>query len=143
MPDVKSSDRISKKWIRQASVSQQEYVDGVRAPRRSWSDATVQAETSYEQGVQNAISRKAFSKGVTAAGDRKWQQRTTEVGPGRWADGIAKSQSSYIDGFEPYRQTIERTNLPPRGPKGDPKNIERVRVMADALHQEKLKRQGG
>jgi hypothetical protein len=35
-------------------------------------------------------------------------------------------------------QVIESIQLPPRGPKGDPRNIERVRVIAQALRARKL-----
>lgn len=143
MPAVKSLDRISSKWARVASVSQEEYEEGVRNPRRSWADATKEAELAYEQGIQQAIQKKAFGKGVTKAGDVKWSERTLSKGPTRWSEGIRLSTNAYEEGFAPYREVIMRVTLPPRGPKGDPKNIQRVGAIAKALHDEKLKRWGG
>jgi len=143
MPAVKSLDRISNKWARVASVSQPEYEEGVRNPRKDWAEATRAAEGNYERGVQGAIQRKAFGKGVGRAGSQKWQNNTLQKGPSRWANGIQISTGNYESGFAPFREVIQRTQLPPRGPKGDPKNIQRVAVLADALHKEKLTRQGG
>lgn len=143
MPQVKSIDRISAKWARVAAVSQGEYEDGVRNPRVDWADATKAAEASFERGLQQAIQRKSFGKGVAKAGTAKWREQTLLKGPNRWAEGINISQQAYEEGFAPYREIIIRTALPSRGPKGDPKNIQRVQVLAEALHAEKLKQQGG
>ena len=143
MPPVKSMDRISAKWARVASVSQTEYEEGVKNPRVDWAEATRAAAGSYQSGVQAAIQRKAFGRGVAAAGTPKWQERTLTKGPSRWAEGIQVSQAAYASGFSPYAEVLKRTVLPPRGPKGDPKNIQRVAIIAKALHDEKLSRQGG
>lgn len=142
MAQIKPIDRISAKWLRQSQSATVEYEEGVRNPRRSWAQATAQAESAYEQGVQAAIARKAFSSGVRAAGDSKWQENAIAKGPARFASGVAIAETSYQKGFEPYRAVIEKTTLPARGAKGDPKNIDRVRVMAKALHDAKLARGG-
>lgn len=142
MPAVKSLDRISSKWARVAAVSQGEYEEGVKNPRVDWAEATKAAEANYERGVQAAIQRKSFGKGVSKAGTAKWQTNTLTKGPSRWAGGIQISEQAYQSGFAPYREVIMRTVLPPRGPKGDPKNIQRVAVLADALHKERISRQG-
>jgi len=143
MPSVKSLDRISSKWARVASVSQPEFEEGVRNPRGDWQANTMAAEANFERGVQQAIQRKSFGKGVSKAGTAKWQERTLSKGPSRWSEGIQLSRGAYEQGFAPFREVISRTTLPPRGPKGDPKNIQRVAAIADALHAEKLSRQGG
>lgn len=143
MPEVKSLDRISAKWARVAAVSQSEYEDGVNNPKRDWAEATKAAEGNYERGVQQGIQNKRFGKGVSKAGTARWQTRAATVGPARWADGINQSRSNYETGFAPFRETIQRTTLPARGPKGDPKNIQRVAVIAEALHKQKLQLKGG
>ena len=142
MPPVKPLSRISDKWARVASVSQPEYVAGVENPRTDWAKATADAEGNYEKGVQQGIARKAFGKGVAAAGTAKWKARTIAVGPNRWAEGINASKAEYERGFAPFRTVIENTTLPPRGPKGDPNNIQRVAVLAKALHDAKMARGG-
>lgn len=138
MADIKSLDRIASKWKEVASRSQGEYKEGVENPKRSWSAATQAAESAYEQGVQDSISRKAFGKGVSEAGDSKWKNRAVNLGPSRYSAGVAVAQPEYQKGFAPFHSVISSVTLPPRGPKGSPENIERVRVIASALHSAKV-----
>lgn len=142
MPAVKSLDRISEKWARVVQVSQPDYEAGVRNPRADWAAQTAAAAPNFAAGVQKAITEKRFERGVTSAGTARWQERSLLVGPGRWLEGVQVSRNQYERGFEPYRQVIENVTLPARGPKGDPKNIQRVAAIAKALHDEKLKRIG-
>lgn len=142
MATVKALDRISAKWLRQSQGAQTEYVEGVKNPRKSWATETAKAERVYEQGVTAAIGRKAFGKGVRAAGDSKWQDNAVEKGPARWAEGIRLAETTYQKGFAPYHDALEKITLPDRGPKGDPKNIDRVRLIAETLHKTKIERGG-
>lgn len=142
MPSVKPLDRISRKWARQSATAQPEYEAGVRAPRRSWSDAASKAEDSYKQGVQAGINRGAFGKGVRKAGDSKWQDATLAKGANRWSEGINLATGAYEEGFAPFRQALEQLDLPPRGPKGDPKNLQRVQAVTEALHRKKIEMAG-
>ena len=137
MPPVKSLARSSEKWARQSQTAQPEYVAGVQNPRQDWADAAAGAAQNYERGVTQAIQEGRFASGVRAAGNQKWQSQTLAKGPTRWSEGIRLSTDQYERGFAPFRQVIENTTLPPRGPKGDPANIERVRVLAEALHNAK------
>lgn len=143
MPPIKSLDKISAKWARVSGLSQESYREGIENPATDWAKATAAAEDNYNKGVTQAIAQKRFGKGVLKAGTSKWQTNALAKGPDRWGQGIRLSENAYQDGFEPFRKVILDTVLPPRGPKGDPKNIERVRVMADALHKKRLQLQSG
>jgi len=138
MPAVKALNKISEKWARQSQGSGQSYEEGVANPRRDWATSTADANDAYKKGIQASIAGDRFLKGVKKAGTTKWQENTLAKGPGRWMDGINKSTGAYERGFDRYRQVIERTQLPKRGAKGDPGNINRVAVMAKALHDEKV-----
>ena len=138
MPPVRSLDAISDKWARVVAVSSAEYEEGVRNPGADWATETQKAEPAYASGVQKAISEKRFGAGVRAAGTSKWQNRTLTVGIGRWIEGVSVSRPAYEAGFAPYREVIISTTLPARGAKGDPKNINRVAVLAKALHDKKM-----
>lgn len=142
MANIKDMSRIADKWERVASGAGVEYEEGVRNPRADWATETSKAEGTYEQGIQNSISRKAFGKGVKKAGTSKWQENAISKGPGRYSQGVGLAKDAYEEGFAPYREVIARTVLPARGPKGDPKNLLRVAAIAKALHDEKLKREG-
>lgn len=138
MPPIKSLSDVSAKWKRVASAAAAEYEAGVKAPRKSWAEETAKSEAAYNAGIQAAIGRKSFAAGVRAAGDAKWARGAILKGPMRFAQGIELSEDNYAKGFEPYHRAISALNLPARGPKGDPKNIQRVVVIAKALHDLKL-----
>lgn len=137
MPAIKPSTAIAGKWARVTPQRTEDYRVGVESPRVDWATSTASAETTWRDAVTAAAGRQAFSQGVRAAGTAKWQRKALEKGPARFAEGVALAEADYEAGFAPYRDVIERTTLPPRGPKGDPRNIERVRVMANALRQRK------
>lgn len=142
MPPVKSLARTAAKWTRVTSAAGPEYKEGVENPAKDWETETKAAEARYEQALAESISDKRFGKGVSNAGTSKWQRNAALLGPERFASGVRHAADNYAKGFSPYRDVIERTNLPDRGPRGDPRNIERVRILAEALHSEKLSRLG-
>ena len=134
MPDISESAVIAEKWERVTPSRTPDYEAGVKNPRRDWADATQSASATYQEAMSISLAERRFERGVQAAGTRKWQEKTIAKGPTRWSQGVRLGTMDYMRGFDPYRNEIQRTVLPPRGPKGDPRNIERVRVLADALH---------
>lgn len=138
MAQIKSMDRITSKWKDRAAVSGDAYRQGIEQPRGDWATNAKAAESNYEKGVQAAISRKGYGKGIAKAGTAAWQQGALNKGTQRWSQGISTATDKYQKGFEPFRATIAGLNLPARGPKGDPGNINRVSVIAKALHDKKL-----
>lgn len=136
MPKVRAGTPA--KWVRRASSAGEEYTQGVQNPRADWAEQTTAAKSSYNAGVQAAIQRDAFAKGVKKAGSEKWQQKSLSKGPQRFSSGVADAGDAYAQAIAPYLQTIESTNLPPRRPKGDPANIARVAAMAKALRDKKI-----
>lgn len=138
MPQVRGN--ASAKWVRRASSASGEYEEGVKNPRRSWQQATVAAAPVQAAAIQQAIADKRFEKGVAAAGDASWSKGAIEKGVSRFGQGVAVGESNYQKGVQPYLDKIGSLNLPPRGPKGDPKNLERVKVVANALRALKVGR---
>lgn len=137
MPKIKDLSRIANKWTTVTPQRQDSYTEGIENPREDWKAATLAATARHTAGVQQALANKSFDKGVTRVGTAKWQKNALEKGPARWAQGVQLSQDNYSKGFAPYAQVIANTTLPPRGPKGDPTNIQRVAVMAKALSDAK------
>jgi len=128
------------KWARRAGVSSQDYQEGVQNPRADWKTATLNAAKNQEMGVQAAIQDKRFEKGVNAAGSQKWQQKALQKGQQRYVQGVQESQTDYETAVAPYLKIIEATALPPRYPKGDPRNVERVIAINKALRAAKQSR---
>ena len=139
MPKIRSSEEIATKYQTVTPQRAGEYEAGVRNPLRSWKDSTLAAAAAQAAGVQAAIANKSFEKGVAKAGDETWKAGAVTKGPGRFAEGVATAGDAYREGFSPYREVIERTALPPRGPKGSPSNIARVAAITNALHAAKVK----
>lgn len=142
MTYIKPIARIVAKYETVTPGRQAEYEEGVKNPKADWADQTVKAESAYEGGLRASMAAKTFSKGVRKRGTSFWQSQTLRKGPSRWAEGVAMSGDLYAAGFAPYAKVIEDTKLPERGPVGDPKNIDRVRIIAKALHDAKLKLKG-
>lgn len=140
MPRVRAG---AQKWVARTSAAARDYAQGVQNPRQSWSQAAAAAEPAYDAGVQDAIARKAFGSGVVRAGDQTWLSGVQNKGVARFAPGVQAAQQKYESAFAPYRQIIESTNLPPRGRRGDPANLERVRLLDAALHQGRVSIKGG
>lgn len=138
MPAIKSMSASSDKWVRRAGQASSDYKAGVTSPRRSWAEATVEAKDAQAEGVQNAIANGSFEKGVQKAGNSKWARKATTVGAQRFGPGVAAAKGDYEAGFAPYSQVISGITLPPRGPKGDPRNYERSKIIGDALHEAKV-----
>ena len=137
MPVTKSVAQSSDKWVRRAAQAAQDYRQGVQNPRTSWAEATAEAEENYNVGVQEAISAGRFGKGVTAAGNQKWQSKAASKGADRFGPGVQAGKGDYERGFAPFQNVLSSLTLPPRGAKGDPRNLERVRAVAEALREAK------
>jgi hypothetical protein len=140
MPAVKSASEIARKWADVTPRRDADYKAGVQAPVRDWAKETAGAASAYAEGVQDAIGRGAFASGVNKAGNSKWQTGALEKGVTRWGPGVRAAQGTYEKGFQPFRDAIEATTLPPRRRTGDPANIERVAAIASALHAKKIAR---
>ena len=133
MARIKSLDAIVEKYTRVTPGRTEDYRLGVENPRESWAKQTQAAEGNYEAGVQKAIAEKRFGKGVSAAGDAKWLRGAVEKGVVRWGPGVAAAGPEFASGFGKIHQAIAGASLPPRGPKGDPRNLERVKAMNMAV----------
>lgn len=133
MAFIRSVDSIASKWAEVTPLRAGDYAAGIANPRRSWAAATKAAESAYEAGVTKAIGRKAFGKGVTKAGDEKWSRKASVNGVRNWGPGVAEAKGDYATGFAPYHAAIAAVQLPPRYARRDPRNLERVKAVVNAL----------
>jgi hypothetical protein len=136
MPTVRPN--ASARWSTRANAATPDYKAGVQNPRTPWQAATTAAAPAWTSGVQSAIQNGSFQKGVAASSDAIWAAAASTKGADRYGTGVAAGQINYANGVAKYTQVIQNTQLPPRGPKGDPRNFQRVVVMATALRNAKL-----
>jgi len=138
MAEIRALADIRDKWTRVTPGRTEDYKIGVKNPRRDWADETEAAGDNWKSGIDAAAGKDLFRKGVVKAGTKKWQDKALKKGPGRFAEGVYIAGPDYEDGFKPYHEAIARVDLGPRFPRRDPRNIERVRRVVDALVKEKL-----
>jgi len=138
MTEIKSMNDIRDKWTRVTPGRAEDYKLGIQNPKRDWETETAAAEGNWKAGVDAAQAKGLFVKGVKEAGSKKWQQKALMKGPGRFAEGVYMAGDDYATGFEPYRAAIERVDLGPRYPRRDPRNLERVKRIVDALVKQKI-----
>lgn len=139
MPKIRSIAKIAEKYGRVTPPKGRELEAGLKDPKKIWVDEAAAAGEAWRGGVEGAIARDGFVKGVVEAGQTAYIEPALKLGVGRYRSGVEFGVPKYKGKFAPYRDVIEGTTLPPRGPVGDPANIERVRVMAAALHDAKVK----
>lgn len=139
MAEIKPLSAIGAKWTRVTPGRTEDYKLGIQNPKRDWADETQAAAGNWKAGIDAAQAKGLFEKGVAKAGTKKWQDKALKKGPGRFAEGVYIAGPDYEKGFAPYHEAIARVDLGPRYPRRDPRNIERVKRVVDALVEEKLK----
>lgn len=139
MAEIKPLSSIRDKWTRVTPGRTEDYKLGIQNPRRDWKDETLAGKENWKAGVDAAAAKDLFAKGVTKAGTEKWRDRALKKGPGRFAEGVYIAGPDYESGFKPYHEAISRVDLGPRFPKRDPRNLNRVKAIVDAMIAEKIK----
>jgi hypothetical protein len=136
--DVKDAATAASKFTARGAAAAGDYAAGVRGSGAKWERATAMAEDNYNAGIQEAIGRKAFLKGIAAAGGGKYETKAASTGARRYPEGIREAGGSYQEKVQPYLATIASLSLPPRRPKGDPANFARVQAVGEALRRKKV-----
>lgn len=138
MPVIKDVRKIKEKWLRITPTRTEEYRQGIEEPRRDWEKAANAQKDLWKTSIIEAAEQDMFARGVAKAGTPKWRRRALLHGPERFKEGVQAAGPEFEAGFAPFVDVIRTTVLPPRFPKGDPRNLERVRVIAQALRQKRL-----
>ena len=133
MIKVKDASQSAQKWGTNTAGATADYQQGVLNPKTDWKTATLAGSENWKLGVSKAATSGAFNRGVAKAGSEKQQQNAATKGVSRFAEGVAVAKSEYETAMIPVLNTIQSVNLPPRGPKGDPRNLARVGAVSTAL----------
>ena len=139
MAEIKALSSIRDKWTRVTPGRTEDYKLGIQNPKRDWEKETTEGKDNWKAGVDAAAAKDLFVKGVVKAGSAKWRDHSLKKGPGRFAEGVYIAGPDYESGFKPYHDAISRVDLGPKFPKRDPRNLNRVKAVVDALIEEKLK----
>jgi len=133
MAAIRPLDQVAKKWASVTPARTGDYEAGVAAPRVDWSRAAAAANPAWKDGVAKAVQADSFAKGVTRAGTERWQRGASVKGVQRWGPGVQIAEGDYRDGFAPYHSAIAAVTLPPRYARRDPRNLDRVKAVVDAI----------
>jgi len=137
MAAIRGMDVISRKWARVAAQSGPSYEEGVTNPTGDYQAGSLAANDAWKAGTQAAVAGDRFAAGVRRAGNSKWQKGAMQKGPARFAQGVAIAQPDYEAGFAPYREAISQAQLPQRGARRSPQNLQRVQAMVTAISARK------
>jgi len=137
MAEIKSIAAIQEKWGRVTPQRSEDYVIGIKNPKRDWAKAAADAKDSHKAAMAAAATADSYAKGVAKAGTARWQDRAARKGPSRFAEGVVVGAADYGTAFAPYADAIKSTLLPPRFPRGDIRNLQRVQVISQALRKKK------
>lgn len=138
MPEVKSTAATGEKWARVTPARSEDYKLGIQNPRRDWAAEASAAKDTYKAGVDAAHIKGLYAKGITKAGTAKWKEKALAKGPGRFAEGVTVGQADYQKGIAPYLEAIKGVQLGPRFPRRDPRNLDRVKKVVDAIIAKKM-----
>jgi len=135
---IRPIEQITRKYQARAAVAGQDYLDGINAPSRDQAEAAAAAAPTWAAGVQQAIADNRYADGVTDAGTAKWRARSQSVGAARYPQGIQAGLADYRSGVAPFLEVLQGLELPPRMPRGDPSNNQRVMAVNAALRARAL-----
>lgn len=133
MAAIRPVDVIAAKWATVTPQRSGDFEAGVQNPKANWQQNTLASADAWKSGVTAAMQAGSYAKGVSRAGNAGWQEGAIQKGVPRWGQGVALAQEKYQAGFAPYVDAIRRTTLPPRFARRDPRNLERVKAIVDAL----------
>lgn len=133
MAEIKSLSAIRDKWTRVTPGRTEDYKLGIANPKRDWAEETLAGKENWKAGIDRAAAKDMFAKGVAGAGTAKWKSKALAKGPGRFAEGVYIAGPDFEKGFAPFHSAIAAVDLGPRFPKRDPRNLERVKKIVDAL----------
>ena len=138
MAEIKSIQAIQEKWGRVTPTRTEDYTLGIKNPKRDWAQAATAAKQSHKDAMVAAGQADSYAKGVAKAGTARWQEKATKKGPSRFAEGVVIGAADYGTGFAPYADVIKATTLTPRFPRGDVRNLDRVKTISQALRKKKV-----
>lgn len=142
MPKVRDLSKSAGRLQTTGAARSTEYLEGVSG-NTDWAANAVAAQPNYDAGVQEAVAKKSFSRGVQKAGQGKFNASAEKIGQARFAQGIAIAGPEWEKGFAPFKAVIEGVSLPKRGRRGDPSNWDRAKAVGMALAKKRQELKGG
>lgn len=135
---MKTASESSKKYVERAGAATEDYKQGALNTTKDQAAAAIAAAPNYAAGVQAAIARGSFAKGLQKSGKAKWQKGISEKGGNRYAEGVASGAGDYATNSGAYDGARNAAASLPRGPKGSEQNFTRSKAVGMALRKQKI-----
>ena len=129
---IRDTASLANKFATRAQGAQGDYKDGVQAGGADWENNTRSANDAWKQGVQEAVGKDRFVKGVSGS-QQKYIANATALGPARYAQGVGNAKDAWARGVQPALDLLKGLTLPPRGPRRSPANQARANMVAMEL----------
>ena len=104
-----------------------------------WSANTIGGIPNFQAAVTGAGVAGRIRANVSGRGSQRYPAKIMAVGQARFSQGVAAAGNDYSTGFQPYLSVIQGITLPAKGPRGDPRNYQRVNAVGDALHAARVR----
>lgn len=127
---VKDIGAVTQKYQTRAAAAAGDYKSGVQGAGQDWQAGALAGESNFEQGVQEAIAKKRYGRGIQAAGAQKYTDNASSLGAQRYPQGVQQAAPAFTKGMAPVLERIRGLNLPPKGPKRSPQNQQRAAMVA-------------
>ena len=137
---MKNASTSAMKWARNAGNASSDYAEGAATTTKDQAAAAIGAKVLYQQGVQDAITRGAYEKGLQKSGKAKWLRGVQEKGQQNYATGVMSdsARGDYATESAKYDSARNAASSLPRGPKGSPANLARVAAVVNATRAIKI-----
>ena len=138
---MRSASQSAQRWSEGAGNSSGRYLEGAEQTTKDQASAAIAAKGLYQQGINEAISRGAYEKGLQKSGKSGWLRGVQEKGASNFGVGVTSpsAQQKYVQESGRYDGARNAAAGTPRGPKGSPQNLGRVAAVVNALRAAKTK----
>lgn len=135
---MKTASQSAQKFVERAGAASGDYVKGAQETNKDQAAAAIAAAPNYAAGVQAAITRGAYAKGLQTSGKAGWLKGVTEKGANRFAEGVASGAGKYATNSGKFDSARGAAASLPRGPKGSEQNFARAKAVGQALRKAKV-----
>jgi len=139
MPPIKDLTSAAQKWSRNAGAASTEFAANAQASADKWARGAQGAGANFRQAISAGNIQAKCERGIAKAAQLgRFARKLAAVGSGRYSEGVGQSQQDWSTGFEPYHGVLQTVSLPPRAPRGDARNYERVKAIGQALNAKRI-----
>jgi hypothetical protein len=138
MPKTIGLERTVAKWLARARVARPDYEAGVKSPKEPWMEEAIKAKPTYKAAVTAPETPELFERGIKRAGKERWETMALKKGADRFVPGIELSEPYYRGQMTDILSEIERISIPERAPRGDIRNLDRVKNIFVGLQAWRL-----